>query len=121
MEAFGQFLAAVEAKYGATGELPDGKPPVQPKPAKVTVEKVTPEQLGSAIQDIKGRLARNEPVDRAAVTHELAKFEGLKAPDLERVVKDLGSKSKPKSKAAAITAIVDRLLAAPTAAARSDV
>jgi hypothetical protein len=51
----------------------------------------------------------------------LAKFEGLKVSDLERAVKDLGYKSKPKSKAAAVAAIVDRLLAAPTAAARSDV
>jgi hypothetical protein len=116
MADFARFLAAVEDKYGQTGELPDGKPPPKPKP-----EKVTADQLALAIADIKARLARREAVDRVTVTSELAKFEALKKPELERVVKEMGYQNKPKTKPDALAAITDRLLAGATAAARADV
>lgn len=111
MDAFAKFLKLAEAKYGATGELPDGKPVKPPKP--------TAEALSAAIQDFKARLGRGEDIPRSAVVAEMKKFEPLAKGSLESAVKGLGYQSKPKTKADAIELIVDNILAASTAAARA--
>src|SRR5262245_50682095 len=113
MPAFADFLKRVEAKYGETGELPDGKPakpPKQPKPPKPP--KPTAAGLATTIKDLKDRLGRDEQLDRAGVTAEVNKFEGLKKTELENAVKGLGYQSKPKTKADALARIVEHLLAA---------
>jgi hypothetical protein len=124
MDAFAAFLKAAEAKYGESGELPDGKPPKprkvsKPKPTKAP--KPTPEAFSAVIADLKLRLERNEPLDRAAVTTEVLKFEKLTQNQIDTVMKELGFPAKVKGKPKALDAIVTHVLAARTAADRADV
>lgn len=123
MEQFAKFLAAAEAKYGATGELPDPTPkkeptpPKQPKPPRLTAS-----DLSAKIVDVKRRLESREPLDRAALEAELKPFEALS----EKAIKDVmvgGLKFprqvKPKPKA--LEAIVNHILAPHTASDRAGV
>ena len=110
MADFAKFLKWAEETYRTTGKLPTVKPP-EPKP--------TVEHLNAAIHNIRGRLGNNELLTRAAVTGELAKFEALTKPALVKVVKELGYKEAPKTKADALACIADRLTAGTIAEARA--
>lgn len=114
---FAKFLQLAAATYT------DGRLPTKPAPAAKAPkpEKVTPEQLASAIQGIRNRLARQESLTRDGVRAELAKYESLTKPQLTKAVKELGYKSAIGSKSEAIDRIVERLTAGVIADARSQV
>ncbi len=121
MADFAKFLALAEETYRTTGKLPTVKPP-EPKPLKPPPPpKLTADQLALVMEDIRRRLANNEPLTRAAVTGELAKFEALTKPALAKVVKELGYKKKPETKTEALECIADRLTAGTIAEARAGV
>jgi hypothetical protein len=119
---FGAFLKAVEAKYGATRELPDAKAPSthKPKSKEPAPPKPTPEQLTAAIHDFKNRLARHEPIDRDAIESELWKFEKLTQPQIDAVMAGLGFPKAIKPKPKAFEAIVANILAPRIAADRAN-
>jgi hypothetical protein len=124
VEAFARFLKLAEAKYAASGELPDGKPPPAPKAAgakKEAGEKPSADAFAAAIQGLKTRLGRGEPLDRAAVEAEVSRFSKLTQPQVDGVMAGLGFKSKVKPKADALAAIVTHILAARTASDRAEV
>lgn len=117
MAEFATFLQLAEVTY-RDGKLPLKAEKVPPPPAP---DKVTLQQLLGAMGDIRERLVLGAKPTTADLQMELGKFEVLKKGELEQVVKDLGYKTKPKTKAAAIPLIASRLLAGDIAAARTEV
>lgn len=115
MADFAAFLRLAETTY------PGGQLPTPPPPPKRKAEKVTPEQLQAAIQSVRQRLEQRVPLTRAGVAEELAKYEALPKPALEAVVKNLGYKTKPRNKKAAVELIADHLLAGTIAEGRAQV
>jgi hypothetical protein len=119
MEAFAKFLQLAEAKYGETGELPEGKQPKgQGRTRSPKAEKPTAGQFKARVDELKLSLDRGEGLSRDAVAAEVARFEPLSQKDIESVMADLGFPSRVKPKAKALDAIVTHILAARTASDR---
>jgi hypothetical protein len=126
MDAFAEFLRRVEAKYGETGELPDGRPP---KPAPVSRPKKEPttkapvptvDALLSAVGSLKVRLRTDLSLSKDGVAAELSRFEKLKQAELFEAVKSLGMQAKPKSRADALSMIVNHTVSTQGGVERSD-
>lgn len=119
---FGAFLKAVEAKYGATRELPDAKAPSTRKstPKAPALPRPTPEQLTAAIHDLKNRLSRGEPIDRVAIENEIRKYDKLTLPQIDGVMAGMGFPKAIKPKPKALAAIVDSILSPRIAADRAN-
>lgn len=120
MAEFATFLKAVEAKYGATGELPDPTPKKQPTPRQTTLTP-TAADLRAKITNLKSRLDNREALDRAALAAELKPFEKLPKPDLANVMRELNFPKEITPRDKAVAAIVEHILSPHTADARAGV
>jgi hypothetical protein len=126
MEAFAEFLKRVEAKYGETGELPDGKaakPAPGPKVKREPTARVpapTVDELLSAVETLKVRLRTDHSLTKDGVAAELTRFEKLKQAELFAGVKRLGMQTKPANKGEAFTMIVNHTVSAQGGVERSD-
>lgn len=120
MADFAAFLRLAEKAYRETGQLPTPTPPKRAKPAPKK-SSVTEDELRTAVQSVTDRLAQRVPLTRDGVKAELAKFEKLPAPVLEKFATSLGFKNKPKNRKDAIDLIAERLLAGSIADGRSQI
>ena len=125
MTEFAVFLQAAAAKYGETGQLPDGKPakappkPRAPKAATTKAPKPTADDLVAAVDALKVRLRTDREFNRAGVEAELQRFNALTIAELLTAAQRLGLRSKPKKKGEVQDLIITYTLAAQSGIERS--
>jgi hypothetical protein len=117
-------LKAVEERYGATGELPDGKAPKVAREPKPKVEKApkapkpTTDQLATRIVELKTALDRGDQLDRDSVVADVKRFELLTIRELHEVLDRLQFPKKAAKKGAILEDIVTHIYAVRSATDR---
>lgn len=126
MGEFAAFLRLAEAKYGDTGELPDGRPPKSTagtrakKMPTTQAPAQTVESLLLAVATLKVRLRTDRTLTKEGVAAELKGFEKLKQADLLLGIQRLGMQAKPKNKGEALAMIVSHTVSVQGGVERSD-
>lgn len=126
MADFGKFLAAVEAKYAETKQLPDltEKAPPKPRAARTATPKapeLTADDVVAAVEGVKVRVRTDTALTKDAVAAELQKFATMKKAELESAVQRLGLKAKFRNREAAVAALVNLAIGTQAGVERSDV
>jgi hypothetical protein len=124
-----EFLKAVEAKYGQTDELPDGKPPAAPKVVKEKQPKnakapkapaPTVDELLTTVAALKVKIRADQTLTKDGVAAELARFKGLSQAELFGAVETLGIQAKQKNMSEAIKTTANHTVSAQGGVERSD-
>lgn len=101
----------VEAKYGESRELPDGKPPPAPKVAKEKQPKKpkapapTVDELLTTVAAIKVKIRTDQTLTKDGVAAELARFKKFSQAELFGAVQTLGIQAKQKNMTEALKTI----------------
>lgn len=107
VEAFADFLRRAE-EYDRTGIIPVSvKPAPKSRAKKAAVPALTIDEALAHLRNLQERSIADD-VTFAIITAEVKTLEPLKKPDLDTVSREFGL-PKPKSKAAALQAIDDKI------------